>query len=150
MSSLSAIHDLLLPGARGFLHQGLSIDHNSGSLVLDDGRTLLAAHEIRDYKKIVMARFQAWRVDGGKIRPSDPAMVYFNYNHLPPELQSVSKQFHDLATFIVEQLPRNAQRTVALQKLLEAKDAAVRAKVDRQTEESHDESKGDSSPPSSA
>lgn len=45
-------------------------------------------------------------------------------------LQAVSRPFGDLATQIVETLPRNPERTVALRKLL-AKDAAVRALVAR-------------------
>ena len=53
----------------------------------------------------------------------------FAYGHLPAHLQAVSKPFGDLAMQIVETLPRNPERTVALRKLLEAKDAAVRALV---------------------
>ena len=54
-------------------------------------------------------------------------MQFFAYSHLPPHLQEVSKPFGELAAQIVETLPRNPERTVALRKLLEAKDAAVRA-----------------------
>lgn len=53
-------------------------------------------------------------------------MQFFSYSHLPPEKQAVSKLFSDLAEQI-HQLPRNPERTVALRKLLESKDAAVRA-----------------------
>lgn len=60
---------------------------------------------------------------------ADAILRYFHYPHLPPVLQSASKPFCDLARHIVETLPRNAERTVALRKLLEAKDAAVRANV---------------------
>lgn len=56
-------------------------------------------------------------------------LQFFAYAHLPPHLQAVSKPFGDLAQRIVETLPRNPERTVALRKLLEAKDAAVRALV---------------------
>ena len=56
-------------------------------------------------------------------------MQFFAYSHLPPHLQEVSKPFGDLAHQIVLDLPRNPERTVALRKLLEAKDAAVRALV---------------------
>ena len=52
---------------------------------------------------------------------------FFSYSHLPEHLQAVSKPFGDLATKIIETLPRNPERTVALRKLLEAKDCAVRA-----------------------
>lgn len=59
----------------------------------------------------------------------DPVLRYFHYSHLPATLQEASKPFCDLAGHIVRNLPRNAERTVALRKLLEAKDAAVRANV---------------------
>lgn len=60
---------------------------------------------------------------------ADPILHFFHYAHLPAHLQSASKPFCDLAEHIVTTLPRNAERTVALRKLLEAKDAAVRANV---------------------
>lgn len=59
----------------------------------------------------------------------EPIMQFFAWEHLPPHLQEVSKPFGQLAQQIVETLPRNPERTVALRKLLEAKDAAVRAKL---------------------
>jgi hypothetical protein len=60
---------------------------------------------------------------------NDPILRYFHYAHLPPTLQSRSKPFCDLARLIVDTTPRNQERTVALRKLLEAKDAGVRAHV---------------------
>lgn len=54
-------------------------------------------------------------------------LQFFAYEHLPPHLQAVSKPFGDLARSLVDTLPRNPERTVALRKMLEAKDAAVRA-----------------------
>lgn len=54
---------------------------------------------------------------------------FFAYEHLPSHLQEVSRPFGELAQMIVATLPRNPERTVALRKLLEAKDAAVRAKL---------------------
>lgn len=62
--------------------------------------------------------------------PND-IMQFFDWAHLPPHLQEVSKPFAALAEMIVETLPSNAERSVALRKLLEAKDAAVRARVAR-------------------
>ena len=56
---------------------------------------------------------------------------FFSYSHLPPHLQEVSRQFFDVALWITTALPRNPERTVALRKLLEAKDAAVRASIAR-------------------
>lgn len=75
--------------------------------------------------------------------PTEHILQFFAYGHLPAHLQDVSRPFHDLAhlmvlglrqqgdtgDIIVPPLPRNPERTVALRKLLEAKDAAVRALV---------------------
>jgi hypothetical protein len=60
-------------------------------------------------------------------------MQFFTYDHLKPELQAVSKPFCDLAQFVMT-LPENPERTVALRKLLEAKDCAVRAYLFKGTE----------------
>lgn len=57
----------------------------------------------------------------------DPIFRYFAYSHLPAILQNASKPFYDLAMNILLTIPRCAERTVALRKLLESKDAAVRA-----------------------
>ena len=54
-------------------------------------------------------------------------LQFFSYEHLPEALQNISKPFCALAKTITITLPRNPERTVALRKLLEAKDAAVRA-----------------------
>ena len=56
-------------------------------------------------------------------------LQFFAFSHLPPHLAEVSRPFGELAQQIVATLPRNPERTVALRKLLEAKDAAVRALV---------------------
>ena len=78
-------------------------------------------------------------------------LQFFAYAHLPPQLQAVSRPFCELACAIANgqqpddeaagciiinngaPLPRNPERTVALRKLLEAKDAAVRALVAKET-----------------
>ena len=60
---------------------------------------------------------------------TDPILRYFHYAHLPEPLRPVSEKFCILAAFLVTTLPRNAERSVALRKLLEAKDAGVRANV---------------------
>lgn len=55
-------------------------------------------------------------------------LKYFEYRHLPEHLQEVSKQFYWLAT-TVSALPEGRARDMALDKLLEAKDAAVRSEA---------------------
>lgn len=59
----------------------------------------------------------------------EPMLQFFNYEHLPRDLAAVSEQFARLAHHIVDTVPRNPERTVALRKLLEAKDCAVRAVI---------------------
>lgn len=58
---------------------------------------------------------------------SEYLLQFFAYAHLPENLQAVSRPFGELANKLVTSLPRNPERTVALRKLLEAKDCAVRA-----------------------
>ena len=73
------------------------------------------------------------RLEEGK-PPAEPILQFFDYKHLPDFLQAASVHFHELAHRVVAELPRNPERTVALRKLLEAKDAAVRSilfKADR-------------------
>lgn len=62
----------------------------------------------------------------------DRMLQFFAYAHLPAHLQAVSQPFGELAQQIVATLPSNPERTVALRKLLEAKDCAVRALLYKQ------------------
>lgn len=57
----------------------------------------------------------------------EPILQFFAHEHLPKSLSDVSRPFGELADRIVATLPPNPERTVALRKLLESKDAAVRA-----------------------
>lgn len=57
-------------------------------------------------------------------------LKYFQYAHLPARLQAVSRRFYELAQYIDSELPACTERSVALRKLLEGKDAAVRAALD--------------------
>lgn len=57
-------------------------------------------------------------------------MRNFRFAHLPPRLQEVSLQYAMLARWTVDNIDSSAERTVALRKLLEAKDAAVRARIE--------------------
>ena len=54
-------------------------------------------------------------------------LKFFKYDHLPEKLQAISRPFCTLAQEVAERAPDNQETTVALRKLLEAKDAAVRA-----------------------
>jgi hypothetical protein len=55
---------------------------------------------------------------------------YFEYDHLPPHLQAVSKSFHDLAEQMIGLLPDGPELTTGLRKILEGKDCCVRAALD--------------------
>lgn len=60
----------------------------------------------------------------------EPMLRWFAYGHLRDGyLRDTSAMFATLAADIVDTLPRSAERTVALRKLLESKDAAVRAAI---------------------
>jgi hypothetical protein len=61
---------------------------------------------------------------------ADPERMlkHFDYEHLAREdLKAVSRRFRDLAHVLVKLVPAGPERTVSLRKLLESKDAAVRA-----------------------
>ena len=59
----------------------------------------------------------------------EPILKFFAYEHLPEHLREVSKQFATVVHWVADNLPASAERTVALRKLLEGKDAAVRARL---------------------
>lgn len=69
--------------------------------------------------------------DAAPVEQPEPMLRYFEFSHLKPgPLQETSVRFHHLASLLVTTLPRSPERTVALRKLLESKDAAVRAALD--------------------
>jgi hypothetical protein len=57
------------------------------------------------------------------------ALRWFEYEHLPADLQEVSKQFYGLAEQMYELLAPGAERSAGMRKLLEAKDCFVRQAV---------------------
>ena len=59
----------------------------------------------------------------------DRMLKWFEYEHLPDKLAGTSASFSLLATKICHDIEPGPERTVCLRKLLEAKDAAVRAMV---------------------
>jgi len=54
-------------------------------------------------------------------------LEFFKYDHLPPHLQEISRVICEAAFELADTMPSNAEATVVLRKLLEAKDCAVRA-----------------------
>lgn len=63
----------------------------------------------------------------------NPLMQFFGYEHLPPALAIVSKYFFELAAVMDSSLEVNPETTMALRKLLEAKDCAVRSVLYKST-----------------
>lgn len=61
------------------------------------------------------------------MEPAETLLKYFDYGHLPEHLQAASKIFARAAEEVVGFIPAGPERTVAMRKLLEAKDCAVRA-----------------------
>jgi hypothetical protein len=59
---------------------------------------------------------------------TDAILNFFTWDHLPPQLQAIAKPFGELALQIADG-PQNAETTMALRKLLESKDCAVRAAI---------------------
>ena len=58
----------------------------------------------------------------------DPNILkYFNFEHLPMRLQGTSMNFYSLAAYLNDILPDGYQKDMCLQKILEAKDCAVRS-----------------------
>lgn len=63
-----------------------------------------------------------------KLRTHEVRMLqFFQFGHLPNHLAEMSAPFAVLALYVVDQSQGSPERTVALRKLLEAKDAAVRS-----------------------
>lgn len=117
-------------------------DHEAEVRVLDNtstGKRLASAHPLKvgeefqvniwGTRSIEVCEVSRYAGISDVEKPADvePIMQFFAYEHLPPHLQIVSMTFAQTAAFVVDTLPRNAERSVALRKLLEAKDAAVRA-----------------------
>lgn len=59
----------------------------------------------------------------------DRMLKWFEFEGLSGELETISHHFLDLARLLCDMIASGPERTVALRKLLESKDAAVRAKV---------------------
>jgi len=59
--------------------------------------------------------------------PAHYLIQFFSYGHLPDHLKNVSKPFNDLAKVLDKALLDNPEKSMAMRKLLEAKDCAVRS-----------------------
>lgn len=65
------------------------------------------------------------------LHPSTAAILrYFQSDHLPEPLASISTECRILAVIMAKSLPQGPELTAGLRKLLEAKDCFVRAALD--------------------
>ncbi len=78
---------------------------------------------------LVLQEAAVCEADDSVIVLPEPLLQFFKYDHLPEHLRVISQKFGLLAEDLCNTLPRNPERTVALRKLLEAKDCAVRASI---------------------
>lgn len=62
-----------------------------------------------------------------KLAKEYPILEFFQYGHLSEKLQHISAPWCTLAWKVARTLPKNDETSTALRKLLEGKDAAVRA-----------------------
>jgi len=104
-------------------------------------RTGDAAGDAPGYEVTYEDRFQSWSpkdvfdkaytamtAGQDEFHPAiEHVLGFFTFTHLPERLQAISAPFAALAFRVARQAPNNQETTVALRKLLEAKDAAVRA-----------------------
>lgn len=69
---------------------------------------------------------KAAKTQSADLHPATAELLsFFEFEHLPPHLQAISRPFHDLAHLLVPQFS-GPELSAALRKLLEAKDCAVR------------------------
>jgi len=86
----------------------------------DLARTVIMLHA-----QLALARHQS---EGRIMENAADLLRFFDYKHLPPDLQAVSAPFAGLA-YTVAEGPDDPEMRMALRKLLEAKDCAVRAHI---------------------
>lgn len=61
---------------------------------------------------------------------AQPLLRFFQFEHLPPRLQVISRPFAELARWINSSCPDNEQTRVGMQRLLEARDCIMRGAFD--------------------
>lgn len=61
--------------------------------------------------------------------PKREALRWFEFDHLPEDLQEVAHPIYDLADNLYESLGSSSEKSAGLRHLLEAKDCFVRAAV---------------------
>jgi hypothetical protein len=73
-------------------------------------------------------------VTGGRHPGIRDGLQWLTYSHLPEQLRGFSEIFYDAAVQLLDAIPTDSpELTTALNKLIEAKDSAVRAGIRHQT-----------------
>lgn len=106
----------------------LAVEGGPAHPLMTDASVLLgqAQEKVADYVDLVNeGRSPTAEAKDGE----DRMLKWFAYAHLPPQFQTVSRPFFQLATLMCTALQPGPERTAGLRKLLEAKDCAVRALV---------------------
>jgi len=115
--------DRVRSGGRLGVYEGIHPIHD-GALVRfdgDGGQSLTRLSELEHVGKGVVTMGE------------ERMLQFFQASHLPTGLREVSQPFCDLAYQMCDVLPGGPERTVMLRKLLEAKDCAVRARLEQQS-----------------
>jgi len=106
-----------------------SIETRAAVLHDDHGAAAPGGDAPASDRATVAANLMGWLT---QLQTTDDTMLqFFEFDHLPEHLQNVSMHFAALAITICRELPKIEERRVALRKLLEAKDAAVRSRITR-------------------
>lgn len=92
-------------------------------------RETITVNDVADFQEVVTEAFKTGEpfLAGAAAMDQEHILQFFAYEHLPPSLQIVSQPFAELANDVIMRQKRSPERTVALRKLLESKDACVRA-----------------------
>lgn len=102
-------------------------------VVLDDGLAREFADDVLEIVEGPLMHRAGPPAEGSAVgrHPSTRGLLrWFEHGHLPPHLAAVSAPVGDLARLMVARLPDGAELTTGLRKLLEAKDALVRAAIE--------------------
>lgn len=71
----------------------------------------------------------AARVTQGRHPGTQSALAWLCFSHLPENLQRFSQPFYEAAMDVIQEITDSAELTTALNKLIEAKDSAMRAGI---------------------
>lgn len=61
--------------------------------------------------------------------PKRQALRWFEFDHLPEDLQEIARPIAELADVLYEAVGSSPEKSTGLRKLLEAKDSFVRARI---------------------